>query len=210
MTALGSAPAAVVIDGPRRRARRRPALHVAGQLAAWCVMIGVGAVLLVAVVVPRLAGATPYIIETGSMTPSLPPGTLAVVRPVDPAGVRVGDVITFQLRSGDPTVVTHRVVAVGYDGTGQPRWHTQGDANGAVDDGWVRPRQLQGRVWYSVPYLGHAGALLDGDQRDLLVSLVALVLAAYAAVELHGAWVERRTPAGDRRAPSHGDVLHGR
>jgi signal peptidase len=121
---------------------------------------------------------------------------MVVVRPVDAADVRVGDAITYQVRSGDPTVATHRVVAVGYDGTGQPRWHTQGDANDAADRGWVRPRQLQGRVWYAIPYLGYAGALLAEDQRELLISLVALVLAAYAAVELHGAWDERR-PARD-------------
>ena len=167
-----------------------------GQVAAWLVILAAGAVLLVAVVVPRVAGATPYVIETGSMRPGLPPGTLVVVRPGDPAAVGLGDVITFQRRSGDPTVVTHRVETIGYDGTGAVRWHTRGDANDAADPDWVVPAQLKGEVWYAVPYLGYAGALFTGDQRGLLIGLLVLGLVGYALVQLRGALVERRRSHG--------------
>ncbi len=78
------------------------------------------AVIAVAVVVPRLAGARPYVVLTGSMRPGMPPGTLVVVRPVDPRSIGVGDVITYQVASGEPDVVTHRVVAQGLDRRGRP------------------------------------------------------------------------------------------
>ena len=45
---------------------------------------------------------------TSSMEPGLPPGTLVIVKPIDPVDVRIGTVITYQLESGKPTVVTHR------------------------------------------------------------------------------------------------------
>ena len=60
----------------------------------------VGATLLVALVVPRLAGATPYVVLTGSMQPKMPPGTLVVARPVDPMSIAPGDVVTYQIQLG--------------------------------------------------------------------------------------------------------------
>ena len=122
-------------------------LRWAGLVLAWLVVLTMSAALMVALVVPRLAGATPYVLETGSMSPGMPAGTLVVVEPVEAEDIGVGDVLTYQLRSGDPTVVTHRVVEQGVDMTGQPRWRTQGDANDAADAEWVRPVQVKGVRW---------------------------------------------------------------
>jgi len=88
------------------------ARHVV-RAVSWVVLLGATALVTLAVLVPRVAGATPYTVLTGSMSPAYPPGTLVVVRPVDLADVRVGDVVTYQLRSGEPAVATHRVVGVG-------------------------------------------------------------------------------------------------
>ena len=57
------------------------------RVAAWTVILGVAAVLAVAVLVPRVGGATPYTVLTGSMAPTYPPGSLVVVRPVDPESI---------------------------------------------------------------------------------------------------------------------------
>lgn len=158
------------------------ALRWAGQVLSWMVMLAVGAALVTALFVPRLAGATPYVVETGSMRPTLPPGTLVVVKPVDPADITAGDVITYQIESGSPTVVTHRVIEQGIDMTGEPRWRTQGDANNAADRKWVLPVQLQGRKWYAVPYLGYATSFVSGEQRGLIVPLFAIALLGYAVL----------------------------
>lgn len=153
------------------------------QLTAWIVLGVIVLVLAVAVAVPRLTGATPYAVLTGSMEPDYPPGTLVVVKPVAAVDIAVGDVITYQLSSGRETVVTHRVVAVGAptSGAGGRTFRTQGDANSIADQAAVRPVQVKGRVWYSVPYLGHANDVLSGHQREAGVLLVAGALLAYAA-----------------------------
>lgn len=163
-----------------------------GQVFAWLLILGVGAVLGVALVVPRLAGATPYVIETGSMTPTMPPGTLVVVKPVAPDQIAPGDVVTYQIKSGDPTVVTHRVVKQGIDMTGQPRWRTQGDANNAVDASWVLPQQVRGKEWYAVPYLGYVTSFVTSQQRGFIGGLVILVLLGYAGNMFRRALRERR------------------
>jgi signal peptidase len=172
----------------------------AGQVLAWFVMLSVGAALLVALIVPRLAGATPYVIETSSMEPSMPPGTLVVVRPVAATEVTAGDVITYQIKSGDPTVVTHRVILQGVDMTGQPRWRTQGDANPAADKNWVLPVQLKGARWYSIPYVGYATSFISNQQRGFIGGLVVLVLIGYALNMFRKALQERRPgrPSGQQ------------
>ena len=166
---------------------------LAGVLRAgeWLVLVVVCGAVLVAVVVPRVAGATPYAVLSGSMGPSMPPGTLIVVRDVDPAGVRVGDVVTFMPRENDTSVVTHRVVGVGVDLTGAPTFTTKGDANPTADPGVVHDYQLVGERWYAVPYLGWVVELLTARQRALGVYLVAGALILYALVMFAGAFRDR-------------------
>jgi signal peptidase len=177
---------------------------------AWFVMLSVGATLLVALIVPRVAGATPYVIETGSMSPSMPPGTLVVVKPVPVAELAPGDVITYQISSGDPTVVTHRIMEQGVDMTGQPRWRTQGDANEVADEGWVLPVQVQGEQWYAVPYLGHVTSFVSGQQREVLTGAAVLGLTGYAAAMFLGSWRDRRRTgrSTDRAAAATADHDH--
>jgi signal peptidase len=153
---------------------------VAGLACTIIVLAAVGA-LTSAVLIPRVAGATPYAVQTGSMQPGLPPGSLAVVRPVEPGDVQVGTVVTYQLRSGDPTVATHRVVSIGIDAEGEYRFRTQGDANGAMDPEPVRPAQVKGALWYEVPYLGHVNEYVSGSQRQVVMIAVVSGLLLYAA-----------------------------
>lgn len=157
---------------------------------SWMLTAGVLAIVLAAVVVPRLGGAVPYTVLTGSMTPTYPPGSLVVVRPSD--DIAVGDAVTYQLESGEPTVVTHRVVGISYDGDGERSYTLQGDANEQPDPEPVRPEQVRGEVWYSLPWVGHLGVLFTPGQHQLLVYLAAGAFFAYAAALL---WQARR----DRR-----------
>lgn len=160
-------------------------------------IIAVVVALAVGVLIPRLGGATPYTILTSSMRPDLPPGTLVVVKPVDPTTVAVGSVITYQRESGRSEVVTHRVVQVASDALGQPQWRTQGDANPVRDGDWIRPVQLKGELWYAVPHLGRVSRWLSSEQRQAAVVILALALFGYAARMWFGA-------LGDRvRSPAH-------
>jgi signal peptidase len=151
------------------------------RILLWVVILAACFVLLAAVLVPRVAGATPYSIMTSSMKPAMPPGTLVVVRPVDPHQIRAGDVVTYQLRSGQPTVVTHRVITQGVQHDGDLIFRTKGDANRVPDQDWVRSAQIRGRVWYAIPLLGYPAELLSGYQHQLVVYAIAAGLLGYAA-----------------------------
>ncbi|KQO38262.1 signal peptidase I [Aeromicrobium sp. Leaf245] len=168
--------------------------RIAVQAVAWTVILAVGESLGAAVVVPRLVGATPYTVLTGSMRPALPPGTLVVVRPVEMDDISVGDTITYQLRSGEPTVVTHRVVGSGVRTDGTAVLTTRGDANQVSDARPVRQEQVRGRVWYAVPHLGRLSTALDPVQRRTAVHAVAAGLLLYSGWMVVAGLVARSAP----------------
>jgi len=114
------------------------------------------------------------------MAPGLPPGTLIVVQPVDVDDLAVGDVITYQIRSGDPAVVTHRIIAINASTTGARTFETKGDNNSDADPDPVGAIQVQGKVWYSVPLVGFANNAVNGENRAWIVPGIAVLLIAYA------------------------------
>ncbi|MGW0454041.1 signal peptidase I [Gordonia sputi] len=159
---------------------------------SWLLLFAAVTLLAAVVVVPRLAGATPYTILTSSMRPHMPPGTLVVAKTVDPATLHTGDVITYQLRSGQPDVVTHRIVGVGQDGRGERLFTMKGDNNPTTDPAPARAVQIRGKVWYSVPYIGYLNQVITGRQHIIAVYVVAGLLFAYAALMMLSAARDRR------------------
>lgn len=196
MSQLGAPPAhraaAVVGDDDRDGAVRWVV-----RVLTWMVILGTLGVLAAAVLVPRLGGATPYTVLTSSMKPGLPPGTLVVSRPTDVDDIGIGTIVTYQLRSGEPEVVTHRVVAVRTNLRGEVEFQTQGDANSAPDASWVRPEQIRGSLWYAVPQLGRVNTMLSGHQRQIAVYGVAGALGIYAGAMFSGAAVGRLRRRGE-------------
>lgn len=174
--------------------KRFPALRWVGQVLAWVVILGATSAIVVAVLIPRIAGATPYTILTSSMEPNYPPGTLVVVRPTPVEEIGVGTVITYQLESGRKTVVTHRVTSVGYGADGARVFTTRGDANDGDDQEQVLPVQVRGTLWYAVPKLGWMSNVLDQDKRNTAVYVVAGGLGLYAVWMFAGAVRDRRRP----------------
>lgn len=183
------------------RAERRAAenktgtLWWLGQIASWLAFFLVLALIAVMIVVPRLTGSTAYTVLTGSMRPSLPPGTLIVVKPLEPEDIRIGDVMTYQLESGESEVVTHRVVGIGATTDGEQRFTLRGDANN-TDDEPVIAQQIRGSLRYSVPYLGYVNSALSGEQRIWLTRVAVGGLLAYALVMLLGAWRDKKAKEG--------------
>ena len=110
---------------------------------------GRGAVVLAVVVLaavslgPQSGRFRTLTVLTGSMTPTIPLGSVVLVVPVPIDEVRVGDVITYAIPVDDHRVVTHRVVEVLEPGVVR----TRGDANTA-DDPWVA--RLRGSAAWTV------------------------------------------------------------
>ena len=162
------------------------------QTITWLILFGLIAILLAAIVIPKIADGQPYTVLTSSMKPEYPPGTLIVVRKVDPSSLAIGDVVTYQIRSNDPDVITHRIVGFTFDQQGNRLLTTQGDAVPVPDERPVQPAQLRGKLWYSIPYLGHVNSWITGGTRMIIVYTIAVVLVLYAATQFVGSFRERR------------------
>ncbi|GGG70042.1 hypothetical protein GCM10011374_38220 [Kocuria dechangensis] len=144
-------------------------------------MLGLG---VLVIGLPAAVGGMPLTVLSGSMEPAYSPGDLVVVKPTPAEEIRVGQVMTYQLRSGDPTRVTHRVVSRSVGSDGETVFVTKGDNNDTADDTPVRAVQVVGTVWYTIPWLGWVNQVITGPTRQWLVPAVAGALFAYAAWNL--------------------------
>ena len=162
------------------------------QTASWVLLLSMFSLLVATVAVPKFTGSTPYTVLTGSMRPGMPPGSLVVTRPVQAAELKVGDAITYQMRSGQPEVVTHRITAVSTTLGGEKLFTTQGDANPGPDEKPVKAAQIRGAVWYSIPLLGYVNSWLTGEQHIWAVGISVALLLGYSAFMCTAAVVESR------------------
>lgn len=168
-----------------------------GRGLAWGAFALVGLVATLVLVVPLVIGAERYTIVGGSMEPAIPLGSLVVVQPRELNDIRVGDVITYQLESGEATVATHRVVGEGVVGDGERVLVTQGDANDSADIEPVRAPQVRGVLLYSIPLLGWMNVLISGELRMWVVPVISGALLLYAAWMFVSAWRNRLRRVSD-------------
>lgn len=162
------------------------------QTASWMLLLTVVALLVAMIGLPRATGATPYTVLTGSMRPTMDPGSLVVIKPIEASELKVGDAITYQIRSGEPEVVTHRIISIAQTLGGETLFTTQGDANPQPDEKPVKAAQIRGVVWYSIPFAGYLNSLLTGEQRIWAVGSAVVFLLGYAVIMGIGAMMDAR------------------
>src|SRR5712691_3183354 len=145
----------------------------------WAVRILLAAALTALVVVGLGPATGRYRLATvlsGSMGRGMPVGSVAVLVPVRPADVRVGDVITFQAPTADRHAVTHRVVEIVEPGP-HPLLRTKGDAN-SVPDPW-EARLTGSPAWRRVAVVPGVGnvirALRSPPIRHATVQILPLI-----------------------------------
>ncbi len=176
-----------MIDGRLTRVSRRwlPRLL---QVAAVLLMLSLGAIAVMVVAGPRF-GYQYAIIKSGSMSPAYPTGSIILTKEVNPAEVKVGDVVSWRIGNDPRRIVTHRVVEVTSDANGLA-FHTKGDANERPDVDLVPGSYLRGRVILGVPQIGYAAPFF---QRQLFfVALVMVPGAILIAMELRKVYRELR------------------
>jgi signal peptidase len=138
-------------------------------------LFALAAMIIVAAIGP-LAGWWHYeVVESGSMTPALRTGGVAVVEPEALSAVHVGQILAFY-PPGEKYVRIHRVIALTHRGD-QVWIRTKGDANNVADPGTIR---LEGHTAYAehlfVPYVGYGGVWLYKHSTRLALEGVLLTL----------------------------------
>jgi signal peptidase I len=173
--------------------RRRTPAGVIGDVLLWLAAIA-GVICIVVVIAAVVFHVTLIMFKTGSMEPTIPTGSLAVVHQIPADQARIGDIVTVDRPGLLP--VTHRVTSVTPVGSGETSITLRGDANPTDDVApyvvktvrvvwtWV-PGWAQVVVWFSDPLV------LGG----LTIGAAALITWAF--------W-PRDTGRGRRRAPRRG------
>ncbi|WP_271799399.1 signal peptidase I [Dietzia maris] len=116
-------------------------------------LLAAGGVVAVGLVVAAVTMNISLIMfKTGSMSPTIPTGSVAVVKQINAGEIRVGDVVTVD--RGDRLPVTHRVIEVVSQSSGQAEIRMQGDANPTPDDGTYRVQTVRKVLW-SVPEMAN-------------------------------------------------------
>lgn len=167
----------------------RPAVHRLRERALDLVAV-LGTLSLLCAVALAVTDASLVVFRTGSMSPTMPVGALAVVVPMAADRVVVGDVVTVT-RADRPLPVTHRVVSVNADpslGEGGAVLRLRGDANAVADP---QPYEVTtvARVLASAPHAGHV------LERVRTPPVLATATAAAAGLVAWAFW----PPGRDRR-----------
>jgi signal peptidase len=167
-----------------RRAKKAPERSFLAYLGVSLSAVVFAMVLSVAVLVviaPLVVSGQPLTVLTNSMAPKLPPGTLIVIKPTPLERIEVGDVLTYQIESGQPAVISHRVISRAVNLEGETTFITQGDNNDSPDAQPVSAVQVKGTLWYAIPYLGWVNNAINGEARSAITPPLVAILFVYAA-----------------------------
>jgi signal peptidase len=179
-----------------KKPKKKGVLHYLGVGISFGLLSLVLLLAVLVVALPMLTKSTPYTVLTSSMDPSYPAGTLVVVKPEPVAEIRIGDVLTYQIKSDEPDVITHRVIQI-VEPT-KPgdtvSFITKGDAN-SLPDPVVKPVQIRGVVWYAVPLIGWINNVINGNTRSAVIPFVAGGLFLYAGYSVASTLIDRRRKA---------------
>jgi signal peptidase len=114
-----------------RPARRRGLGQAMADVLLW-IAAAAGVVCIVLVILAYTANITLIMFRTGSMSPTIPTGSVAVVQQVPASAIEVGDVVTVDREDDLP--VSHRVMSVVAGASDAERVITmRGDANDSDD-----------------------------------------------------------------------------
>lgn len=167
------------VEKRKKASGHRTALRWLGEVVLTA-LAAFGVLCVVAVIAAYAFGINIMMFKTGSMSPEIPAGSVALVRTIPAGEAEVGDVVTVERAGGLP--ITHRVISNEPDPENAPEGRIiqmQGDDNPHPDPFPYHVEEVKLLFW-SRPDWGHHVARL-ADPRTLgLVTIVATVIVVWA------------------------------
>ena len=116
-------------------------------------------------------GIEPFVVETGSMKPTIDPGSICFInKNVKYEDIRENDIIAFSIKTGKK--VTHRAINITDQGI-----ETKGDANDASDGVSTTKSNYIGKNIFSIPKLGFIIKFLQTIYgKVVLIGLIIVIL----------------------------------
>jgi len=151
------------------------------------------------ILLPAVFTSSLAVVYSGSMAPVMPMGAIAVMEQVDPAQIKVGDIIAFNPPWDPEVTVSHRVIEVVDDG-----FYTKGDANEDPDLDIVPATNVISRVSFNVPHLGYVLASVRNYSENqlgfaLFICLPTILLIGSAIIDMNSMLSPRKRRARQRK-----------
>jgi signal peptidase len=128
---------------------RRALTRVFSTLAFGLLVVVVALLVLIALA-PRALGWQLVVVSGGSMSPTIPFGSVAVLETVSSEDLHAGDVVMYPSGNGK-SMITHRILSISsVDGI-----TTKGDANPTADIDPISASSVRGRYLFHVPWFGY-------------------------------------------------------
>ncbi len=126
-----------------------------------------------------------YTVQSGSMAPAIPAGSLVLSKPAD--SYRVGDVITFKaekdrLIKNPKYTTTHRIHEIKEIALGQKEYVTKGDANDTPDSQAVAKDLVLGKTVFSIPLLGYPISFAKTREGLIILIVIPATMIIYSEI----------------------------
>lgn len=105
---------------------------------------------------PGLFGHRLYIVDSGSMSPTIKEDSMIIVKELEFVGIQERDIVTYYGHGGSR--VTHRVMKVENNGKS---FTTRGDANNSNDPLPLEGEKIIGKVVFIIPFIGNVFRILS-------------------------------------------------
>lgn len=122
---------------------------------------------------PKIMGWGEVIFLSGSMSPAIETGDLALVH--EQSAYKVGDIVTY---IQNETLITHRIIEIQQDGT----VILQGDANNTPDDP-IYLDMIEGKTVLTIPYVGTVLQYMKTPYVMAGIAGIAVLIALWPAKE---------------------------
>jgi len=123
-----------------------------------------------------------YIVATGSMSPTIKAGSIAIVKPAKVEALKKGDIITFTSPRDAKQTILHRIFEVKKSGKFFS-FLTKGDNNNDKDSWTVPSVLIKEQLITSIPYLGQPATFLKTRKGFILLIVIPAIILALLQIK---------------------------
>lgn len=128
-----------------------------------------------------------YIIVSGSMVPNIKINDMIINQRVKAYELKVGDIITFvsEGKITEGLTITHRIIAITQNATGEYLFRTKGDANETADDWLVPEDNIIGKALIKIPFVGYIQSFITNFYGFVIIIITPfLLIVIYDIIKL--------------------------
>lgn len=114
------------------------------------ILLIVLAVIALSMIIPKILGYDGYAVAKKNMEPTIQAGAMVFDKEVDPADLKVGDIVTYEV--SDDELLTQRITVIDAEGK---KVTTMGEADETQQVSTVSFEKILGKYKFHIPFLGY-------------------------------------------------------